>query len=195
TFVGIAPATVLSVSYSGELAYEIHVPNAQLYAAYLALRAAGEAHGMTLFGSRAVESMRIEKGYLHWKSDILTEFDPFETGLARFVRMEKGAFVGKEALARRQAEGPRRAFVTLDVACDDRAAHGGASVMIGDRVVGTVTSGDWGHRTGLNLAMAFVEPQLAAPGTEVEIDMLGTRFRAVVIPAGPYDPDYTRVRA
>ena len=99
---GIAPAVVMSVSFSGELAYEIHVPNAQLYAAYLALRKAGEAHGMRLFGSRAVESMRMEKGYLHWKADILTEFDPYETGLDRFVKMDK-EFVGKAGVAGRQA--------------------------------------------------------------------------------------------
>ncbi|MEO1365478.1 MAG: FAD-dependent oxidoreductase, partial [Pseudomonadota bacterium] len=82
-FVGIAPAVIMSVSFSGELAYEIHVPNAQLYAAYLALRAAGEAHGLRMFGARAVESMRMEKGFLHWKADLITEFDPFETGLER----------------------------------------------------------------------------------------------------------------
>lgn len=89
TFIGIAPAIVMSVSFSGELAYEIHVPNENLYAAYKVLRKIGEAHGMCLFGLRAVESMRMEKGFLHWKSEILTEFDPFETGLDRFVKLEK----------------------------------------------------------------------------------------------------------
>ena len=66
---------MLGVSFSGELAYEIHVPNNALYAAYLALRKAGEAHGLKLFGARAVESMRMEKGFMHWKADLLTEFD------------------------------------------------------------------------------------------------------------------------
>ena len=98
TQIGIAPATVMGVSFSGELAYEIHIPNESLHAAYLALRKAGEPHGLQLFGSRAVESMRLEKGFLHWKADILTEFDPFETGLDRFVNLEKGDFVGKSAL-------------------------------------------------------------------------------------------------
>ncbi len=193
-FVGIAPAVVVAVSFSGELAYEIHVPNAQLHAAWLALRHAGAAHGLSLFGSRAVESMRIEKGFLHWKADILTEFDPFETGLERFVRLNKGDFIGRDALTARRAEGPKRQLVTLAVACDDRAVHAGSSVMRGDVVVGTVTSGDWGHRTGLNLALAFVTPDLAGPGTSLTIDMLGERFGAEVIPACPYDPDFERVR-
>ncbi|MEM9060368.1 MAG: FAD-dependent oxidoreductase [Pseudomonadota bacterium] len=193
-FIGIAPAVVMAVSFSGEVAFEIHVPNNQLYAAYLALRKAGDAHGLKLFGSRAVESMRLEKGFLHWKAEILTEFDPFETGLDRFVKLDKPDFVGKAALEKRRAEGPRKRLVTLSVDCADRWAQPGASVMLDGRVVGTVTSGDWGHRTGLNLAMAFVEPDLAAPGTEMSIDMLGTEFAAEVIPTSPYDSGFSRLR-
>ena len=194
TFIGIAPATVLAVSYSGELAYEIHIPNNQLHAAYLALRQAGEPHGLRLFGSRAIDSMRLEKGYLHWKADILTEFDPFETGLSRFVRMDEGDFVGKSALEKRQAEGPRRRLVTMMVDCVDRPAHGGASVMREDRVVGTVTSGEWGHRTSLNLALAFIDPALAVEGTRLHIDMLGELIAGDVIAPCPYDPASRRVR-
>ena len=194
-FIGIAPAAVMSVSFSGELAYEIHVPNAHLYAAYRALRAAGEAHDLRLFGVRAVESMRLEKGYLHWKSDLLTEFDPFETGLDRFVDLGKQEFVGKEALLARQKAGPMRKLVSLALDGRDAAAHGGASVMVADRVVGTVTSGEWGHRTGLNLAYAFVEPDLAAEGSALHVDVLGKMVAAEVITPGPYDPSYSRVRA
>ena len=194
-FIGIAPAAVMSVSFSGELAYEIHVPNAHLYAAYRALRAAGEAHDLRLFGVRAVESMRLEKGYLHWKSDLLTEFDPFETGLDRFVDLGKQEFVGKEALLARQKAGPMRKLVSLALDGRDAAAHGGASVMVADRVVGTVTSGEWGHRTGLNLAYAFVEPDLAAEGSALHVDVLGEMVAAEVITPGPYDPSYSRVRA
>ena len=193
-FVGIAPAVVMSVSYSGELAYEIHVPNAQLYAAYLALRRAGERHGLRLFGGRAIDSMRIEKGFLHWKADLLTEFDPYETGLARFVTLDKPDFIGKAALAKRHAEGPQKRLATLAVACKDRPAHPGASVMLDGRVVGTVTSGEWGHRTGLNLALAFIDASLAAAGTAMSIDLLGTQFPASVLPNGPYDPDFERLK-
>lgn len=194
-FVGIAPAVVLSVSFSGELAYEIHVPNNQLYPAYLALRKAGESYGMRLFGSRAIESMRLEKGFLHWKSDLLTEFDPFETGLDRFVRLGKGSFVGDVALRERSERGPMRRLVTLRIDCDDRPAHAGASAMSGDRVIGTVTSGAWGHRTNLNLAYAFVEPDHAGHGTTIEVDLLGERFVGEVIAPCPYDPDFELLRS
>ena len=192
-FVGFAPATVMGVSFSGELAFEIHVPNAHLFAAYTALREAGETFGLKLFGSRAIESMRMEKGYLHWKADLITEFDPYETGLDRFVRMDKGDFVGRAALASHGT--PRKKLVTLEIATDRCPAHGGASVMAGGKVVGTVTSGDWGHRVGKNLAYAFVEPEVAAGSVPVVIDIIGNLVPAQVIAQGPYDPGNERVGA
>ena len=195
TFVGYAPATIMAVSFSGELAYEIHVPNASLYAAYRAIREAGEDFGLGLFGARAVESMRMEKGYLHWKADLITEFDPFETGLDRFVKLNKGEFVGRDALTTRHADGPTKRLVTLKVGTDHAPAHGGASLMRGDRVVGTITSGDYGHRADLNLAYAFVDPALASEGSVMELDLCGQMVPCSVIKASPYDPDLSRVRS
>ena len=195
TYIGIAPATVLGVSFSGELAYEIHVPNENQHAAYAALRKAGEAHGLRLFGARAVDAMRLEKGFLHWKADILTEFDPFETGLDRFVKMAKPEFVGKAALEKSAARGPRRKLVTLAVDTKDAPAHGGASVRQGGKIVGTVTSGEWGHRVGMNLAYAFVEPAVAEEGTVLEVDIIGVPTAAKVIAASPYDPGYAKMRS
>ncbi|MEP6066168.1 MAG: glycine cleavage T C-terminal barrel domain-containing protein, partial [Paracoccaceae bacterium] len=191
-FVGIAPVVVMSVSFSGELAYEIHVPNAHLYAAYLALRKAGEGQGMQLFGARAVDSMRLEKGYLHWKAEILTEFDPFEAGLDRFVRMEKANFVGKAALKSRLNAGPNKKLVTLAIQSKQVPAHSGASVMQNEKVVGTVMSGGWGHRIDRNLAMAFVDPDTANVGTHLDLDLIGMRIPAEVIESGPFDPSNAR---
>ncbi len=195
TYIGIAPATVLGVSFSGELAYEIHVPNENLFAAYSAIRKAGASHGLRLFGSRAVESMRLEKGFLHWKADILTEFDPFETGLDRFVKLDKGDFVGKDALLKRRGKALSRKLVSLEVDTKDAPAQGGASIRDNGAIVGTVSSGDWGHRVGKNLAYAFVDPSLSAPGSSVTVDILGAPVAAEVIPMGPYDPEYTRLKS
>lgn len=193
-FVGYAPATVMAVSFSGEPAYEVHLPNASLYAAYTALREAGEAHGMKLFGAHAVESMRMEKGFLHWKADILTEFDPFETGLERFVRLQKNDFIGKSALLTRAEEGPRKCMVTLTLDGTKAPAHGGASVMKDGAVVGTVTSGAWGHRTGKNIAYAFVAPDLAHEGQSLAVDVLGSEIPAIVAPQALYDPEMLLLR-
>ena len=187
-FIGFAPATVLGVSFSGELAYEIHVPNHALYAAYTALRTAGDAQGLKIFGARAVDSMRLEKGFLHWKADLLTEFDPFETGLERFVKMDKPDFIGKAALSKRVAIGPRKKLASVHIDCTNAPAHGGASVKVDGRVIGTITSGDWGHRLGMNLAYGFVTPEHAVIGTKMTVDVIGKPVLATVIGAGPYDP-------
>ena len=193
-FVGIAPAIVMAVSFSGELAYEIHVPNAQLYAAYLALRAAGEAFDLRLFGSRAVESMRLEKGYLHWKADLLTEFDPYETGLNRFVKMDKGDFIGREALRARAANAPSKTLRTLILDTDQAAAHGGASVELEGEVVGTVTSGDFGHRVDANIALAFVDAAVP-PSAAVVVDVIGMKVPARFATGSLYAPEGSRFRA
>nr|WP_325251657.1 FAD-dependent oxidoreductase [Amylibacter sp.] len=184
-FIGIAPAVVMSVSFSGEHAYEIHVPNAQLYAAYLALRKAGEPHGLTLFGARAVDSMRMEKGYRHWKADLITEFNPFESGLDRFVNMQKPDFIGKAALQDANSRPLRRKFVTLTLECTDAPAQAGDSVVQNGQVVGTITSADWGHRTDKNIAMAFIKPDATE---NLMVEVIGHPVPASITEPCLYDP-------
>lgn len=194
-FIGFAPATVMSVSFSGELAFEIHVPNESLYAAYSALKDAGAPLGLTHFGAHAVESMRMEKGFLHWKSDLITEFDPFETGVSRFVDMEKPDFIGKAALKARCAKPPETRLMMMRVESKDAPAHGGASVMQNGHVVGTVSSGGYGHRTSMNIAYAFVKTSALDSRDPMQIDMLGQLVDACVLDEPAYDPDMTKPRA
>jgi len=170
------------------------VPNVSLYNAYLALRAAGEPHGLSLFGARAVDSMRMEKGFLHWKADLLTEFDPFETGLDRFVKLSKPDFVGKSALEARANAGPSKRLVALEIASTTLPAHGGGSLIARGKIVGTITSGDWGHRTGKNLAYAFVDPDLADEGQVMQLNLCGELVKATVTRMCQYDPDGERMR-
>ena len=188
--IGQVPVLAMSVSFSGELAYELHVPNAQLLLVHDLLMAAGEVHGIGYFGLRAVESMRLEKGYLHWKSDIITEFNPIETGLGRFVKMDK-EFIGKSALENMLADGPRRELVTLELDSTTTPAHGGDSILKNGKVVGTVTSAGWGYRIGKNLAYAFVEPD-AKEGLSALV--LGSEFSCSIVDKGLYDPENTLVR-
>ena len=194
-FVGIAPAVVMSVSFSGELAYELHIPNSQLYAAYLALRKAGEGHGLRLFGSHAVDSMRLEKGYRHWKADLISEFDPIESGLDRFVKPDKPDFIGKAALDGRMAKGPRRRFVSMVLDCSHAPAHGGDTILSDGVCVGTVTSAGWGYRTGKNIAMGFVDPDFAEIGTPLSVEVIGEPVPAAVVDSGLYDPGNELMRA
>ncbi|MGB7287797.1 MAG: glycine cleavage T C-terminal barrel domain-containing protein, partial [Salaquimonas sp.] len=191
-FIGIAPAIVMSVSFSGELAYEIHVPNNQLTSAYLALRKAGDEHGLKLFGSHAVESMRLEKGYRHWKADLITEFTPHESALSRFVKADKEDFVGKAALLKST---PKTAFVSLVLDCDHAPAHGGDSIVSDGKVIGTITSAGWGYRTGKNIAMGFVNPAYSEIGTVMAVEVIGEPVRAEVVPECLYDPENKLVKA
>ncbi len=156
--VHIGPNAIIamSVSFSGELAYELHIPNAQLLAVHDLLMAAGEEFGIGYFGGRAVESMRLEMGYLHWKADIITEFNPFETGVDRFIKMDK-QYIGRAALDKMVETGPTRNLLTLELDSKTTPAHAGDSILQNGKVVGTVTSASWGHRVQKNLAYAFVD--------------------------------------
>ena len=192
--VGQFPAVAMSVSFSGELAWELHVANEALYGCYCLLVAAGEPLGLRHFGLYATESMRLEKGFRHWKADLITEFHPLEAGLERFVRWDK-TYVGKDALTLARGRPPRRAFVALEVATREAPAHPGDSVVRSGQVVGTVSSAAWGHRVAKNLALAYVAPDCAALGTDLEIQMLGQNYPAVVCAEAQYDPSFTRVRS
>jgi dimethylglycine dehydrogenase len=108
--------------------------------------------------------------------------------------MDKPDFIGKSALQERFGRGQSKRLVTLKVDTKRAPAHAGASVMTDDEVIGTVTSGDWGHRVAMNLAYAFVRPELAGESQKLWIDMCGDRIRAEVIAPSPYDPEFTRVR-
>ncbi len=193
--IGQVATIAMSVSFSGETAFELHIPNGELVGAYRTLSAAGEVHGMRPFGLYATESMRIEKGHRHWKGDLLTEFNPFESGLDRFVDRTKPDFPGKAGLEAQIARGPRRRFVTLAIDSDRAPAHGGDSLLQGGRVVGTVTSAAWGYRVGRNLAMAFVEPDCAALDTAMDVLVLDERLPAKVVEPCLYDPTNARIKS
>jgi dimethylglycine dehydrogenase len=192
--IGHFAVTALSVSFSGELAFELHVPNERLLGCYRELTLAGSNLGLAHFGNLAVESMRIEKGFRHWKADLITEFNPIESGLARFVKMDK-EFIGKPALQAMLAKGPRRAFVALELDSRVAAAHGGDSILHHDKVVGTVCSAAWGYRVGKNLALAFIAPEFAAPGNALSALVLGEQVPAVICDECQYDPTFARLRA
>ncbi|MEM9278257.1 MAG: FAD-dependent oxidoreductase [Pseudomonadota bacterium] len=188
--IGQVPVVAMSVSFSGELAYEIHVPNAQLLLVHDLLMAAGDEFGIGYFGLRAVESMRLEKGYLHWKADIITEYNPFETGLDRFVKMDKD-FIGKPALEKMHNQGLRRKLVTLELDSKTTPAHSGDSILKDGDVVGTVTSAGWGYRVGKNLAYAFVDSDVQDNLTAL---VQGGEINAKIIERALYDPQNDHVR-
>ena len=189
--IGPVACVAMSVSFSGELAWELHIPNSRLLLVHDLIMDAGREFDIGYFGLRAVESMRLEKGYLHWKSDIITEYNPMETNLDRFVRMDK-EFVGKPGLEEMIASGPGRKLVTLELADDQAPAHPGDSIVHNGEVVGTVTSAAWGYRTGKNLAYAFINPDAAE---NLHAWVLNRKIPAKIAEPCLYDPGYELVRS
>ena len=185
-FVGHVEATIMAVSFSGEQAFEVHIPNIQLHAAYLALTLAGEAFGLTHFGMYAIESMRMEKGYGHWKGDFITEFNPMEAGVSRFVDLSKD-FPGKDGLERQIAVGNRRERVLIEIDSKTAPAHAGETLFEGETPVGTITSAAWGYRTEKNLAMAYVDSTHSGVGTDLSVLLIGQRVAATIVENCIYD--------
>ena len=194
-FIGHAEVIAMSVSFCGELAYELHVPNEQLYLVWSILNESGKAFNLGYFGLYATESMRLEKGYRHWKADLIVEHNPIESGLERFVDLHKPDFIGKSALLEQVERGPRKLFVHMTVDCDIAAAHAGDPVFADDQQVGSITSGGYGFRTAKNIAYAFVDPVWAAIGNKLEIGILGQRYAAEVVEPILYDAANRLVRS
>ena len=192
--IGHAQVQAMSVSFSGELAYELHVPNEQLVLVWQLLQSAGETFNLSRFGLYAAESMRLEKGYLHWKADIIDEFNPMEAGLDRFVQLNKPDFVGKPALIKALSKGGSKKLVTLDVACETAPAHAGDPVFYQGKQVGTVTSGGYGHRVEKNLAYAYVDAELAKASQLLTVRIIGIDQAAKVINRCLYDPQNLKPR-
>jgi dimethylglycine dehydrogenase len=143
-----------------------------------------------------MDSLRLEKCYRGWKGDLTTEYTPFMSSLDRFVKLDKpGGFLGVEALRREAAAGPRERFVPLLVDATDADAAAVSIVFKGDEQVGLVTSGGYGYRLKQSIALAYVRTDMAVPGTELTVEILGERRRAVVAVEPLYDPQNLRLKA
>ena len=186
-------ALALRISYAGELGWELHAPIAGLPALYDAIMAEGAALGVVPFGFRALDSLRLEKAYRGWGAELSSEVTPLAAGLERFLRLDKGDFIGRAALSAERAHGPRERLVYLAVEVGDADATGGQAVFKDGRAVGIVTSGGYGPTVGRSIAWAYVEPALAAPGTALEVEILGERRVAQVCAQALYDPENRRL--
>lgn len=186
-------AFVARVSFAGELGWEVHAANAEMPAIYQAILDAGAKP----FGMYALNSLRMEKGYRAWKGDLSTDYSMLEGGLERFVKFDKPQdFPGKAALLSEKQQGSAKRFVQLIVDAGASDAPYMSSLLQGDEVVGETTSSAYGYRVGASIALGMVRADLAAPGTALEVDIYGTRHRAVVQDAAPlWDPENARLRA
>ena len=192
--VGGIDVIALRVSYVGELGWELYHPLDQMESLCNQLEEAGEEFGLGWFGSYAVNSMRLEKGYKGWGSELTTEITPVEADIERFVDNES-SYIGKESVLARKAEGINTKLVLVSVDAGDADCMGNEPALDGDRPMGIVCSGSYGHRTGLSLAFVYVEPQFSEAGSTFDIPILGDKRKATVLDNIPYDPKNLRLRA
>lgn len=190
-----AEVQALRVNFVGELGWELHVAMDDLRACYDHLVEAGEEFGLAHFGTYAMESLRLEKGYRHWKADLTTEFSPLESSLDRFVKLDKGDFLGRDALRAQKEAGVAARFAPLLVDCETASAQMGAPIWSEGEVAGSVASGGYGHRIGKNIALGFLRADLAKPGRQVAVTILGEARPALVAEAPLYDPGNERLKA
>ncbi|MDB9529374.1 FAD-dependent oxidoreductase [Oscillatoria sp. CS-180] len=178
-YIGNIPVRAMRVSYVGEEGWEIYAPTECGLTLWDTLWAAGQNYGMIAAGLGAFETLRLEKGFLLWGSDIHTEYDPYEAGLGFAVKSNKGDFIGKEALLQRREYASRKlCFLTLDDT--DVVIMGKEPVLADDKVLGYVTSAGYGYSLGRCVAYAYLPLAYATPGTRVSVDYFGQPLAATV---------------
>jgi dimethylglycine dehydrogenase len=192
--VAMVPAHVGRISFTGELGYEIWVPADCQLRLYEALVHAGTDLGLTHFGARALQSLRLEKSFGTWAREFRPSYTPTEAGLDRFVDLDKPGLIGGAAAMAARDAGPVRRLVTFAVDATEADAIGDEPVWHDGKVVGWVTSGGFGHCVGKSIAMGYVPAALAGAMSGFEIEILGERRRADRVERPLYDPSGERMR-
>ena len=185
----------LRVSFTGDLGWELHCDAGDQLALYTALLDAGRTVGAGPVGSRALGSLRIEKGYGSWGRDYSPEYWPQESGLGHLVKADKD-FLNKAAWAKIAGEAPREQMVMLEIEAETADASGGEPIFLTDGTpAGQVSSGAYGYWIEKSLALGYVKSGTAGPGDEVDVAILGRPHRARILKAPPFDPDGSRLRS
>ncbi len=193
--VGMSPVNAMRVNFVGELGWELHHPIEYQNHIFDVLFAAGEDLGLKPFGIRAMDSMRLEKSYRMVGTELSIEYSAYESAMDRFVKPDKGEFLGREALLAWQQAGMNNRLVTLEVHdVEDADALGNNALLKDGELIGRATGGGYGFRVGKSLALGMVKPELAEPGSRLEIEILGKTHAATVVPDSPFDPGNERLR-
>jgi glycine cleavage system aminomethyltransferase T/glycine/D-amino acid oxidase-like deaminating enzyme len=187
------PVVAMRLSYVGELGWEIYTSADKGLRLWDVLWAAGQRHGVIAAGRAAFSSLRLEKGYRAWGHDMTTQDNPYEAGLGFAVQLNKGDFVGRDAIAGMSADTVTRRLSCLTIDDGHSVVLGHEPVLLDGDPVGYVTSAAFGHTVGKPIAYAWL-PSSATQGTTVEIEYFGRRIRATVAPEPLVDPEMTRIR-
>ncbi len=193
--VGMVPAFVGRVSFTGDLGYELWISTDYQRALYDTLVKAGAQFGLRAFGGRALNSMRIEKSFGSWAREFRPIYGPLEAGLDRFVDFKKSEFVGRDAALEEKANGGKLRLVSFVVDAADADAIGDEPIWHDGKVVGWVTSGAYGHRVQKSVALGYIPKELATADSGFEIELIGERRKATRQAAAPFDGSGAKMRA
>jgi dimethylglycine dehydrogenase len=193
TVAGVDGVRALRINYVGELGYELHCRMAAMPSVFEALMREGARYGVKLFGTYAMNALRMEKAYRAWGGELTNEVTMIEGSMERFVDFRKD-FIGKAGTLRSKQEGPRLRLVYLEVAASDSDCRGNEPLYHDDRLVGITTGGAYGHAVEKSLAFAYVEPELATMAGELAVELYGVRHAARIIAEPAYDPDNARLK-
>lgn len=192
--VGDVPCLALRVTYVGELGWELYPPMEFGRRLWDVLYGAGRQYGLVPAGYRAIESLRLEGGFLAWAADITPEENPFEAGLGFAVKLDKGDFIGKEALQKVKAQGVNRKLCCLVLEDFGLVTLGNETVRLDGEVVSRVMSGGQGYSVGESIAYAYLPVGLSESGTEVSVEVFGEHVPAEVVSGPLWDPKHERVK-
>jgi glycine cleavage system aminomethyltransferase T/glycine/D-amino acid oxidase-like deaminating enzyme len=194
--VGNVPVRALRVTYVGELGWELYCPSEYGAGLWRALWEEGEPHGIVAGGYRAIDSMRLEKGYRVWGADITPDETPYEGGVGFCVKLDKeGGFIGRDALVEAKERGPRNRLCCLLLEDPRSVALGNEPVRIDGEIRGRVTTGGYGYTVERSIAYAYLPPDSADPGTAIAVEIFGRWVDGEVAAEPLFDPKGERIRA
>jgi glycine cleavage system aminomethyltransferase T/glycine/D-amino acid oxidase-like deaminating enzyme len=188
------PVTAMRVSYVGELGWELYADADVGLRLWDALWDAGQELGVAAAGRSAFNSLRLEKGYRAWGTDMTTEHNPYEAGVGFAVRLDKGDFIGRSALIALSDQPPKRRLVPLLLDHPEHVVMGKEPVHVGDSTAGYVTSAAYGYTLDRSIAYAWLPSPATSPGTRVHVEYFGEMLPATVAAEPLLDPEMTRIR-
>jgi 4-methylaminobutanoate oxidase (formaldehyde-forming) len=193
--VGSVPVLAMRVTYVGELGWEFYFGMEYGWKLWDTLWEGGQTHGLVAGGYKAIDSMRLEKGYRYWSADITPDYTPYETGMGYFVRLDKGEFRGRTALQKQKKDGLRQKLCCLTLADATAVVLGNEPIFQDGKVVGWVTSGGYGYSVRKSIAFGYLPIDVAKPGVRLEVELFGERMPLAVEKEPLFDPKGERIKA
>jgi len=192
--VGDVPVIASRVTYVGELGWEFYCPSEYGMRLWDTLWEAGQPEGMVAGGYKAIDTLRIEKGYRYWSGEISPDYTPYEAGLGFAVKLDKPDFIGKDALVKQKADGIKRKLCTITLADDRTIALGKEPIRADGKLVSWVASGGFGYSVNKSIAYAYLPMEYAKAGTKLEVECFGEQVGAEVTQAVLWDAKGERIR-